>query len=74
MHGPMDAAEKLKLLLRVGDLDLPGRRKRYTTSPMEEEVDAQNRPCGKAIVGRAHVVAEFLLYKNGTCYRGKCGT
>ena len=29
LHGPMDYAKKLKLRLRVGDLDLPERRKRY---------------------------------------------
>ena len=30
MHGPMDYSKKLKLRFRVGDLDLPERRKRYT--------------------------------------------
>ena len=29
LHGPMDYAKKLKLRFRVGDLDLPERRKRY---------------------------------------------
>ena len=29
MHGSMDYAKTLKLRFRVGDLDLPGRRKRY---------------------------------------------
>ena len=28
LHGPMDYAKKLKLRFRVGDLDLPERRKR----------------------------------------------
>ena len=28
LHGPMDYAKKLKLRFRVGDLDLPGKRKR----------------------------------------------
>ena len=28
LHGPMDYAKKLKLRFRVGDLDLPGRKKR----------------------------------------------
>ena len=37
LHGPMDSAKNLK-----GDLDLPGRRKRYTSSRVEEEEDAQN--------------------------------
>ena len=35
---PMDYAKKLKLRLRVGDLDLPERRKRYTSSREEEDV------------------------------------
>ena len=29
LHGPMEHAKKLKLRFRVGDLDLPERRKRY---------------------------------------------
>ena len=32
MHDPLDCAKTLKLRFRVGDLDLPGRRKRYTSS------------------------------------------
>ena len=51
LHVPMDFAKTLKLRFRVGDLDLPGRRKRYTSS-REEEVDAQMCPCGKKIPGR----------------------
>ena len=49
LHGPMDFAKTHKLRFRVGDLDLPGRRKRgqYTNSLEEEEIDAQVRPCGK---------------------------
>ena len=31
LHGPLDAAKNLKLRFRVGDLDLPERRKRYTS-------------------------------------------
>ena len=49
LHGPMDFAKKLKLRFRLGDLDLPERRKRYTSSREEEEIDAQMCPCGKAI-------------------------
>ena len=48
-HGPMDFAKTLKLRFRVGDLGLPGRRKRYTSSRVEEEVEAQMCPCGKVI-------------------------
>ena len=41
MHGPVDFARTLKLRFRVGDLDLPERRKRYAISREGEEVDAQ---------------------------------
>ena len=47
-HGPMDYAKRLKLRFRVGDLDLPERRKRYASSREEEEI-AQMCPCGKAL-------------------------
>ena len=33
-------AKKLKLRFRAGDLDLPKRRKRYTSSREEEDMDA----------------------------------
>lgn len=48
LHSPVDAARKIKLQFRVGGLDPPG-RKRYTGRQVEEEVDAQNRPCGKVM-------------------------
>ena len=43
LHGPMDYAKKkvLKPQFRVGDLDLPERRKTYTSSREEEDEDAQ---------------------------------
>ena len=63
LHGPLDAAKNLKLRFRVGDLDLPERRKRYTSKRVEEEVDKQNCPCGKAVESRTHIVAECELYK-----------
>ena len=63
LHGPMDFAKKLKLRFRVGDLDLPERRRRYTSSREEEEVDAQMCPCGKAIESRIHIVGECERYK-----------
>ena len=62
LHGPLVAAKNLKLRFRVGDLDLPGRRKRYTSKRVEEEVDKQNCPCGKAKESRTHIVAECELY------------
>ena len=40
LHGPTEFAKTLKLGFRVGDLDQPERRKRYTSS-REEEEDAQ---------------------------------
>ena len=49
LNGPKDATKFLKLQLRVGDVDLPKRRERYTRSRDEKEVDAQNCPCGKAM-------------------------
>ena len=63
MHGPMDYAKTLKLRFRVGDLDLPERRKRYTSSRGEEEEDAQMCPCGKAVESRTHIVRECEIYK-----------
>ena len=63
LHGPMDFAKTLKLRFRVGDLDLPERRKRYTSSREEEEIDAQMCPCGKAIESRTHIVGECEIYK-----------
>ena len=49
LHDPMDLAKILKLRFCVDDLDLPERRKRYTSRRGEEETDAQMCPCGKAI-------------------------
>ena len=64
LHGPVDYAEKLKLLYRVGDLDLPERRKRYTTSSREEEdVVTHMCPCGTTIESRTHIVGECEIYK-----------
>ena len=58
----MDYAKTLKLRFRVGDLDLPERRKRYTSS-REEEI-AQMCPCAKAEESRTHIVGECEIYKN----------
>ena len=62
LHGQMDCAKMLKLRFRLGDLDLPERRKRYTSSRGEEE-DAQMCPCGKAVESRTHIVGECEVYK-----------
>ncbi|CAM9462340.1 unnamed protein product, partial [Sphacelaria rigidula] len=64
LHGPMDAARNLKLRLRLGHLDLPERRKGFTSNNVfEEEVDGQNCLCGKAMESRSHIDAECELYK-----------
>ena len=47
LHGPMDYAKKLKLLFRVGDLELPERRNKYTGSREEEDTDTNMCPCGR---------------------------
>ena len=52
----MDLAKMLKLLFRMGDLDLPGRRKRHTSSRMEKEDGAQNCPYGEAVRSRTHIL------------------
>ena len=59
----MDYAKKLKLRVRVGDLDLPERRKRYTSSREEEDVTTNMCPCGTTIESRTHIVGECELYK-----------
>ena len=45
LHGPMDYAKKLKVRFCVGNLDLPERRKRYSSS-REEDVATNMCPCG----------------------------
>ena len=39
LHDPLHEAKILKLRFRVGDLDLPERRKRYTSTRVGEEED-----------------------------------
>ena len=58
----MDYAKKLKLRFRVGDLDLP-ERKRYTSSREEEDVATNMCPCGTTIESRTHIVGECQRYK-----------
>ena len=57
LHGPIDYAKTLKRRFRVGDLDLPERRKRRVSSRDEEE-DARMCPCGKAIESIINTVGE----------------
>ena len=58
LHGPMDHAKTLKPCFRVGDLDLPERRKRYKVCQCwcEEEEGAQSCPFGNADESRTHIV------------------
>ena len=58
---PTGRGEKLETAIRVGDFDLPERRKRYTSKRVEEEKDKLNCPCGKAKESRTHVVAKLSL-------------
>ena len=67
LHGPMDYAKKLKQRFRVGDLDLPERRNRYTSSREEEDVDAHVCPCGTTMESGTHIVGECEIYKEELC-------
>ena len=62
LHGRMDYAKKLKLRFRVGDLDLPKRRRRYTSS-REEDVATNMCPCGTTIENNTQIVGECIPYK-----------
>ena len=50
------------MYIRVGDLDLPERRKRYTSS-REEDVATNMCPCGTTVESRTHIVGECEIYK-----------
>ena len=63
LHGPMDHAKMLKLRFRVGDLDLPERRKRYTSSRKEEDVATNMCPCRTTIESRTYIVGECEICK-----------
>ena len=62
LHGPMDHAKSLKVKFRAGDLDLPERKKGYT-SRKEEGKYAQMCPCGKANESRTHIVGQCEMCK-----------
>lgn len=47
----------------MGGLDLRKRRRRYTSSPEGEEVEAHNCPCGKAIESVTNIIAKCELFK-----------
>ena len=63
LHGPMGHAKTLKLRFRVGDPDLPERRKRYISSREEEDVDAHMCTCGTTIESRTHIVGDCEIHK-----------
>ena len=67
LHGSIDYTETLHAetlkSFRVGDLDQPDIRKRYTSSRVEEKEGAQSCPCDIADESRAHIVGECELYK-----------
>ena len=56
MHGPMDYAKKMKLRFRVGDLDLPKKIMRCTSSREEEDMATNMYPCGTTIESRTHIL------------------
>ena len=59
----MDVAKTVKRRFRVGDLDLPERKMRSTSSREEEEVDCTDVPVCRAIESRTHMVGECDVYK-----------
>ena len=63
LHSPMDYAKKLKLLFRVGNLDLPERRNSYTSSREEKGVATIMCPCGTTMESRTHIVGECKICK-----------
>ena len=66
LHGPMDYAKQRNPRFRVGDLDLPERRKRYATagSRGEEDVATSVCPCATRAEGRTNIiVGECEMYK-----------
>ena len=63
-HGPMGSSKTLTLRFLVGDLNLPKRRKRCTSSRVEEAEGVQSCRCVNADERRTHTaVEECELYK-----------
>ena len=60
-------AEQLEVLFRFGDVDLQELSKRYTSSQVDEEVDAQNWPIAKQ--WRVELMRDNVNYtrRNGNC-------
>lgn len=55
--------ENVVVRLRVGGLDLPEGRTKYTSRQVEAGADAHNCPCGKVTESRTHFVGECELKK-----------
>ena len=72
LHGPTDHAKTLKLRFRVGDLDLPERRKRYWYTSSRVEGKKMNR-CALEATQYLYIVElakwENVKYtrRNGMC-------
>ena len=62
LRGPLDYAKNMTVRFRVGDVDLP-ERKRYTSSQEKEDVVAHMCPCGTTLESRTHIVGECEVYK-----------
>ena len=63
LHGTLDYAKTLKLRFRIGDLDLPERRKRCASSREEEIAQLSCALVAKAIQSRIHMLGECEIYK-----------
>ena len=64
-HSPMAYPKNLKLPFRVANLDLPERRKRYTSSGEEEDVVTNMCPCSPTIESSTHTGGECEVYRKG---------
>ena len=56
LHDPKGYAKKIKTAISCRDLDVPERRKRYTSSREEEDMATNMCPCGATINSRTHVI------------------
>ena len=56
LYGPLDYAKNLKLRFRVGHLDLPEKRKRYTSSREEGNMATNMCACSTTMGSITHIV------------------
>ena len=59
---PNGLREKAEIAISCRGLG-PTRKKRYTSSREEEDMDAHMCPCGSTIKSRSHIVGECEIYK-----------